>query len=390
MDKLLFDKTVYNNVVLMNAGGLSLAALIICFIPYKGEIIPRAKILPSTFFLITLGAMLFFLWISGGPKGVIEGRYLGTWLSYVGLFLATGAALNLTITHNSNSNLVLILTAQVLVSVLAGSRSAPVILLSSFFVFLSSRQTKKRIATFFVAVVVSGIFSIYFFEIATRIRIYDEAEDNVKGILTEAYTSSQDLSKIVPIMGRISLIEPAMIAIISKEKAPSSDGMKLFYEKYSLMNQLSLFKNYFLPRGVKEKINQFIPDLFKYDVPPNQYFRAMFMNRSLQEVQQKYLSINITFPAYIYMYSSNVYLATILYALVLVGGYLLVVYCSTRSSIASIIIFSSVYNFIYFFDLADYLVMLQRAFLTAFAFWLFYKLLEKIKWSDLKTKFANK
>lgn len=389
MDKMLFDQDIYNKVVMMNVLGLLLASFVIYFIPINGEILPKTRNLPSTFVLISLGTMLFFIWISGGPQGVIEGRYLGTWLSYVSLFLTTGAALNLTITHNANSNIVLILFSQVVVSLLAGSRSAPVILLSSFFIFLSSKQNKKRIATFFIAVVVSGVFSIFFFEIATKIRFFNKTEGNIKSIVSDALVSSQNMSSIVPIMGRISLIEPGMIAIITKEQGKSPDDMKLFYEKYSLLNQLSLFKNYFFPRVVKNKLNQYFPGLFKYDLPPNQYFRAMFMGSTIKEVQEKYLSINITFPVYAYMYS-NFFVATALYSLLLVGGYLLVVYFSSRSSIVSIIIFSSMYNFIYFFDLTDYLVMLQRSVLTGFAFWLFYKLTEKIKWNELKAKLVDK
>lgn len=373
----------------MNVGGLSLAAIIIYFIPLKGEIFPKQRILPSTFFIVSSGVTLYFIWISGGPQGVMEGRYLGTWLSYIGLFLSTGAALNLTITHNSNSNLVLILLAQIIVSLLAGSRSAPIILLSSFFVFLASRQSKKRIITFVAAVVISGLFSVFLFEVATRIRFYDKGKDNVKGIVSDAIDSSRKMTGIDPIIGRISLIEAGMIAIITKEEGRSPDSMRLFYEKYSFLNQLSLFKNYFFPRVVKNKLNQYFPGLFKYDLPPNQYFRAMFMGSTIKEVQEKYLSINITFPVYVYMYS-NFFVATALYSLLLVGGYLLVVYFSSRSSIVSIIIFSSMYNFIYFFDLTDYLVMLQRSMLTGFAFWLFYKLTEKIKWNELKAKLVNK
>lgn len=383
-----FHKDSYYLCMYLNVASLLIASAIVFFIPLNNKMKMSTSKYPNLFYYSAMAFGFFFMYYSGGHSGVLQGKLLGTWASYLGLFLGSTTVLLLTICYLGNSNVIVILMSYILISVLSGSRSAPVFLIVSFFIYMSANQSRKRVIAYLSMVVFASLSSFYFFDVATKIR--ENTNLNLQTASESFITTTEKpvfspetsnyfqeiASKIYPIVTRVSYLENGMIPIMFKDQNLDSEKLKLFYEKYSLFSQLNLFKNYFFPAKFKNAVNEVFPNLFEFDLPANQYYRQIFLNYSREQVFSRYMSINLTFPVYVYMYS-NAYVAVLVYVLVIVGMFVSFNFLIPRYPLSSIVLMSSLYNLMTFFDLTDYLVTLQRSFLTVFTFWFFYLLVDK-------------
>ena len=118
---------------------------------------------------------------------------------------------------------------------------------------------------------------------------------------------------------------------------------------------------------------------------PNQYYREIFLNYPEGQALKSYLSINIGFPSYVLMYLPA-WLAIIVTATVLVLFYVVILITSKRSMLIALLLYCNLYNLLFFFDLADFLVTALRSFLTGGAFVLSYWLLNRILRSTFYSK----
>jgi hypothetical protein len=382
---ILYDHDAWIKVLVLNVGSLFLASAIIFFIPINQKIKTVGAKFPHVFYVFTCLWGAYFLYKAGGFAGVIQGRQLGTWGSYIGIFLGSGTAFTLTLVFFENSNVFLLGGIQILTGVLYGSRSVPVIMIVNLFILYASDVSFKKLRNFVLVTFISGLFSLFLFNLASEIRDIDWSKIDTEWGSGDKETRKAKLDILqtgeaggLQVVGRISMLETGMLPIIFKDKKINPEKLSLFYEKYSLPNQLDLFKNYFFPKKIKNMISKYFPHLFDSDILPNQYYREIFLNASRREVQGRYLSINITLPVYIYMYT-NTWIAILLSSLVLIGFYLLINFTMASFPILSLILFFNAYCLIYFFDLTDVLVTILRAMLTGGVFYLFYKIGNKVK-----------
>lgn len=193
----------------------------------------------------------------------------------------------------------------VLKSAFAASRSAS---LSLFLFILYSLwrpnivRILKRYLFYFIFALSMAIFS---FRWATNIRSQDVAKGSTfseklahtfigttsKSDSGYSYFALNHYDTLKKIIARASFLETTMLPIIYKDR--KLPNLKIFYEGYSITNQLKLIVNNLLPG-----------DVFPPDVMPNQYYRAAFLNMPVKLAREYYTSINMTLPVYFYMYFS--------------------------------------------------------------------------------------
>jgi hypothetical protein len=139
------------------------------------------------------------------------------------------------------------------------------------------------------------------------------------------------------IVSRISFLELAMLPVMFKDQ--NIKNISIFYDKYSIVNQLKLI------------INNIVPgDIFKFDVYPCQYYRAAFTETPIAFVREHYTSINMTLPVYFYMYS-NFYVSILLSGLTIWGYYLLTLRAFRVHPLAGAVFIYVFYtSFLYYFD----------------------------------------
>lgn len=181
--------------------------------------------------------------------------------------------------------------AYVFLKVVAGSRSAPLVLLHLGLVSVVSPLAKKYYKKYSIYLLISFLFAVFGFNWATALR---SKEPQVEESITERVQLATGVSggQIYQIVGRISFLENTMLPIFHK-KSNDSRSMSIFKTKYSPLNQFKIF------------INNVVPgDIFEFDVYPNQYYRAAFMDLTVQQAREYYTSLNLTLPVYFYMYHS--------------------------------------------------------------------------------------
>ncbi len=403
-NRLYFNSESYILGMFINVTALVLAAVIIWFLPSPQPIEKKPIRFANAFYLISIFWSFVVILCAGGFQGILAGNLNGSWINYIGLFLGSGSIFILTLGYLRNSSINIVVLSYLAVALLSGSRSAPIVILVSGFVLLAAKATWRQQRKYIILTVFAAISSVAFFRVANIIRNTEFSKEagqssdgtfgnfgdfgnftnNIRSgasrsLLFEESDAANGRNLLSRIVGRASMLETSMLPIMFKNaqvKASDSAKLETFYQKYSLSNQLSLFSRYFFPRFAKNLIQQYFPNAFSTDVLPNQYYRYVFMEETLEQVQSHYTSVNITFPIYLYMYS-NAIVAIFGYVLALVLWYLLISRLTSRFPIIALIVFSNVYTFIYFFDLTDYLVTLLRAFLTAFAFCSVYFLINK-------------
>ena len=370
--QMFYDRGAYNIGAAINILGLGVAGIVIIFLPNAKKIIPTTVKQPAIFFIASFAWNLLYLYLSGGFQGVLAGKLLGSWYSYIGIFLMINIAFLLSMGLFSNSSSYLLSSLFVLCSVLNGSRSAPISLLIVSFVLMSVELSNRRKLQYGAMLLVSLVFSVFFFKVANSFRSSDFLLQRIEEV-------DRDSGGLSHIIGRASFLETSMIPIIFKGHPDEhAQELETFYSKYSLANQLSLFARYFFPGSLKRIIESKEPGFFNFDLLPNQYYRNIFLQETMEMVRKKYTSVNITFPVYVYMYS-NAAVAILSYAIVLILSYLLIVFMAKCYAPISLVLFLNIYNLIYFFDATDFLVMLLHSLLTMVAFLIFYAGYERFR-----------
>ena len=378
-----FDQAVFNKVFLINVVPLLTASVVVYFLPETEKVTPYKTRFSYIFYVLCSLWFIFFLIKAGGHKGILAGNLQGTWYTYTGLFLGLATAFTLTITHCERVNFIILGIGQIILLMIGGSRSAPVALIVNFFILMGVKIPRKKIFQYLGVVCFSVLSSIYFYDVANYFRTPHFLAGRVSFTSVSEFTEGVEeagggRNGLVQIVGRISMLEVGMLPIIYKDIKHDKESMDIFHDKYSLKNQFGLFKNYFLPAFLKKYINDLSPNFFRRDTFPNQYYRVSFLKEPMENIKKSYMSVNMGFPVYVYMWLSNFYLAAFIYTASLIFLYLLIAYTVKRFSTGAVLLFYASYEFIVFFDFTQNLVVLLRAFFTLGTFILIYKIIPMI------------
>lgn len=337
------DKAGILKGFLLNTVTILGAILIISFLPdnKRSETVkPKFYKLSSLFYFSIIFSVIYFF-LGGGFEGKIKGSMAGSIFSYLAFFLNPYMILLCVLFYQRKVvNVVILFFIYLIYATLTGSRSG---FISLFVIFLMYpafsnfdlyKKSIKRVLFGF------AVISPLLFLAATI-------------LVRDAYNGLDLNPNIIMrlIMGRLSFLETSMLPIHYKDMG---DKLDIFYNKYSLLNQLKLIIDALFPGN-----------LFGGDVMPNQYYRAAFMGYSEDFVINVYTSINITLPVYLYMYFGN-FLSCIISIAILVLYYRL---CSR--SVNNIFLFvpllASLYHLLYFFDWVMWFLQFFTFMLTAFA-----------------------
>lgn len=258
--------------ILLNFISILGTICVIQFLPDKK--IPIKPIFNHSFKFYILCVIFFsiYLYSSGGYDGLLEGSLSGALISYILLFFdpAVGLILFLFLQKNIKYEGLVILL-YVLLFTIGGSRSAIIIVVIIYLILQMFENSKKMKKKFRVYVLFFCLISPLAFYFGTSVR----------GVVDDS-----TISKLI--VGRISMVELAGIPIEASEKQRIS--IALYDSKYGIVNQ------------IKQSINEISPiDPFKHDTNPNQYYRAIFLDKTELSVLDKYMSMNITLPTYFYL-----------------------------------------------------------------------------------------
>ena len=211
----------------------------------------------------------------GGFAGIITGAGNGGAISYLQLFL------NIHVLHfivllkqykNKNIKGIIIWESLYLVTTLfSASRSGVFwIVFFNISIVLSLKISRKLKKTIITLMMVAIIASPVLFAITTN------ARESVK------HTSTEIAQTIV---ARLSYLEVASIEM--DQYSNDTYDKQIFHDKYGVDNQ------------IKQCINSVIPgSVFKDDVQPNQYWRAVFSGWTLDDAKLYYTSIYMILPMY--------------------------------------------------------------------------------------------
>lgn len=221
-------------------------------------------------------------------------------------------------------------------NLIAASRSAS-LSLSLFIPYtLWSSNAKTYLKKYLIFLFMAILLSVFSFNWASNIRSqFFKKNSTINEKIIQSFSINKQL--VNKIIGRVSFLELSMLPIIYKDK--NLPNIQIFYDKYSVINQLKLIANNLVPG-----------DIFASDVMPNQYYRSAFMNMSLQIAKENYTSINMTLPVYFYMYFN------FLPAVIITGIIIWVYYIFTCAAfnlhpiIGSIFIYNFYSYFLSFFD----------------------------------------
>lgn len=334
---------IYNTFLDMpafiKAGGLivvsfSLSLLVLLCLPKGKTIVPKLNTTAITsLFYFSVLFKLFTFFLYGGYSGLLAGEGAGKINTYIAIFLNPFTLLLILFFGQSKkSSLIKPIIFYVISVTISGSRSG---VLSVFFVFFiglafdSFYYYKSKIIKFLkYSLILSPVLYVF----ATQSRS----------------GSTIDYSLLqYAIVGRMSTVETAMYPVYYKD---NNLDMSLFEEKYNIGNQFKLILDAFLP-------GQF----FDFDISPNNYYRAIFMDASLSYVRENYMSINMTLPVYLYVkYSYFCVLLTVVY---IIGFYYLIDYLR-KSPLVAIAFLSCFYSMIFYFDWLMSFTELYSALLT--------------------------
>jgi hypothetical protein len=266
-----YGEFVYKGIIL-NIISIIGTICVIQFLPDKK--IPKKPIFNHSFKFYILCVVFFsiYLYSSGGYDGLLEGSLSGALISYILLFFdpAVGLILFLFLQKKIKYEGLAILI-YVLLFTIGGSRSAIIIVVIIYLIlqmFENSKKTKNKLRVY-----------VLFFCLISPLAFYFGT--SVRGVVDDS-----TISKLI--VGRISMVELAGIPIEAIEKQRIS--LALYESKYGIVNQ------------IKQSINEISPiDPFKHDTNPNQYYRAIFLDKTELSILDKYMSMNITLPIYFYL-----------------------------------------------------------------------------------------
>jgi hypothetical protein len=330
----LQDSSAANKAFLLNFITIIVSGLIVYFLPLKEyEVKPViSSNAASELFYFSILYYIIFTIATGGFQNIIKGEASGTFLNYVNLFLApTPLIMSALFLQKQKSSVVIMVLLYILVVTFRGSRSGVIVILLIFligFAFQNFHYYKSKLRSFLKYLL---FFSPFLYVFATQLRLNGEPVE------------WELISKFI--IGRVSYIELGMIPIHYKDNGTLD--LSLFYDKYSLIHQLKLIFDTLIPGQI-----------FQYDVMPNNYFRAIFMDYSIDFVTENYMSINITLPVYFYMMYgyAGVFLTIIFLVL-----YFLLMYSLRRHAFIVIILFSILYEMLTYFD---WVMVFNRFFVT--------------------------
>lgn len=298
------------------------AIIILYFIPSNNdEIVPNIEGNPITvLFYFSIFLKLGITFVTGGFASAIAGESNGSFMNYISLFLNPFTLLlALLLVQKKKSNVLMAIFFYVLSVTLSGSRSGIISIFFVFFIglgFEAFKFYKRKVSIFLKWGLISAPLLFIF---ATQLR----------GI-SDFVTMDVILNQIV---GRMSALETSMMPVYYYDH---NLNLELFYEKYSVWHQFLLSLDSIIPG-----------QLFDFDVMPNNYYRAIFMDYSQSFVFENYMSVNLCLPTYLYLKYD--YLSIFLTILYVVGFYKFT-YFFRKYPLVVIVLLSSFYNLIYFFD----------------------------------------
>jgi hypothetical protein len=315
---------------------LIITIFILRFLPKRNDIIsPNIDGKPVTFlFYFSILLKLVILFTTGGFAAAISGETNGTVSNYISLFFNPFTLLLvLLFVQKKRSNIVIAILFYVLSVTLSGSRSGIITIFFVFFIgytFEIFKIYQKKLSNFLkYSIFLTPIIFIF----ATKLRGVDEV-----------FSLDFLLNQIV---GRMSVLETSMLPVYYYD---NNLNLELFYDKFSFWNQLKLIIDGILPGQI-----------FDFDVMPNNYYRAMFLDYSESFVFDNYMSVNLTLPIYLYLKYS--YFSIIFCVMYVLGFYKLTLLLK-RYPLFVIILLSVFYNILYFFDWDMVFSQLYISFLT--------------------------
>lgn len=315
---------------------LIITIFILRFLPKRNDIIaPNIDGKPVTFlFYFSILLKLVILFTTGGFASIITGDANGTVSNYISLFFNPFTLLLvLLFVQKKRSNIVIAIFFYVLSVTLSGSRSGIITVFFVFFIgytFEIFKIYQKKLSTFLkYSIFLTPIIFIF----ATKLRGVDE-------VFSLDFLFNQ-------IVGRMSVIETSMLPVYYYD---NNLNLELFYDKFSFWNQLKLIIDGIVPGQI-----------FNFDVMPNNYYRAMFLDYSESFVFDNYMSVNLTLPIYLYLKYSYF---SVLFCIMYVLGFYKLALLLKRYPLFVIILLSVFYNILYFFDWVMVFSQLYISFLT--------------------------
>jgi hypothetical protein len=340
---------------------LLLSVFILKLIPINGDfVMPIIDGYPINFlFYLSVVFKLIKFYLTGGFEGLLSGESSGSLANYISLFLDPFTLLLvLLFVQKKKSNVIKAILFYVIYITLSGSRSG---IISIFFVlfigmaFEGFKYYKGKLQRFLkYGLLIAPVLFVY----VTISRGFDE-------IVGFDFIMNQ-------IVGRMSTLETSMLPLYYDS---NNLDLSLFYSKYDFWHQLKL------------SIDALVPgQIFEFDVMPNNYYRAIFMGYSVSYVIENYMSVNFTLPIYLYLkYSYFGMLFTVFY---IVGFYKILFFFKSKPFVV-IMLLSTFYNLIYFFDWVMIFMTLYSSFLTIISVKLFIPFYKIIKQILFKLRFFN-
>lgn len=313
----------------------------------------------TVLFYFSIVFKLGIILVTGGFSAALSGENNGALSNYISLFLNPFTLLlALLLVQKKKSNVLMAIFFYVLSVTLSGSRSGIISIFFVFFIglgFEAFRYYKKKVSVFLKW---GLILAPLLFMLATQLR-------GVGDII--------GLDVIIRlIVGRMSALETTMMPVYYYDHNLNLD---LFYDKYSVWHQFLL------------SVDSIVPgQLFDFDVMPNNYYRAIFMDYSESFVFENYMSVNLCLPTYLYLkYGYFTFILTIIYILLFYKFTSLF----RRYPLIVIVLLSVFYNLIYFFDWVMIFMQIYTSLLTVFALKIYVFLrkefIRNIKKNELKT-----
>ncbi|WP_316826372.1 hypothetical protein [Pedobacter miscanthi] len=300
------------------------------------------------YFSILFKLLVFYL--SGGFQSLVNGDSTGSLTNYVSLFLNPFTLLLLLLfVQKKRSSVIKAIFFYVAYITLSGSRSGIISIFFVFFIgmaFEGFKHYKSKLQNFLK----------YGLLIAPILFVYATLSRGITELVGFDFIMNQ-------IVGRMSTLETSMLPLYHESH---SLDLSLFYSKYDFWHQLKLCIDALLPGQI-----------FEFDVMPNNYYRAMFMGFSESFVRENYMSVNFTLPIYLYLkYGYFGVLFTIFY---ITGFYRLLIFFKNKPFVI-IILLSTFYDLIYFFDWVMVFTQLYSSLLTILfvkGFIVFYKAMKQ-------------
>lgn len=315
------------------------AIIILYFIPSTNdEIEPNINGNPITvLFYLSIFLKLGVTLVTGGFAAALSGESNGSLINYISLFLNPFTLLlALLLVQKKKSNVMLAIFFYVLSVTLSGSRSGIISIFFVFFIglgFEAFEFYKRKVSVFLKwGLILAPLLFIF----ATQLRG-----------LSDFVTMDVILNQIV---GRMSALETSMMPVYYYDH---NLNLELFYEKYSVWHQFLLSLDSIVPG-----------QLFDFDVMPNNYYRAIFMDYSQSFVFENYMSVNLCLPTYLYLkYGYLAFIFTILYVI----GFYKFIRIFRKYPLIVMVFLSGFYNVIYFFDWVMFFTQIYSGLLTVFA-----------------------